>query len=528
MGCRRYANPRLKVMGCHRTSPNAPHGFSRGFAYLQQPTNLFVGHYEKSKPLIVMKKLLFGICLLFSAFQAKTQFCHPFESNQQYAGNRPPGCQLVGPIYQGSTIGFTAEVVTDEMFPCGTVENNQFISFVADSSMAQVTVLASSCRDAQGIEYTIFDSSFSVVSHCFSGGSFPGSILAINLTAGEIYFIMIDGYAGDECDILLTSAGVSIPTITNIQDSLKIIREHSIDPYCPNSQSCFSIKKVENATGYQWTIPNSVQLLSGGTNQDTFACVQFSETPFQVIGVVPIFDTVYGAAASFLIEVNERITRIDTLICPGGQVTSGDSVFLKGGNFEVIIQNINALDCDSTVLLDIKMPDTSTVEVEYFYDEFIEALTFSWEDRPLADYYELTLNGEKLPNQNYVGLLLQDAIPGEEIELEVHPVGVHGCEYGTGKLSFIVPDFVNSKEQFSNVDLKILPNPSNGIFEISSDKKVLKTVVFNSSGRKMKEEFSHRDAFGGTKIDLSAFEMGVYFFKILTEEGVILKKVLKI
>jgi hypothetical protein len=72
----------------------------------------------------------------------------------------------------------------------------------------------------------------------------------------------------------------------------------------------------------------------------------------------------------------------------------------------------------------------------------------------------------------------------------------------------------------SNVDLKIYPNPSNGIYQFELDKvemEGLEIIITDINGRNINSEFNLKN----NSIDLSNQPNGVYFVKILQSNAVI-------
>ncbi|MEZ4948698.1 MAG: hypothetical protein R2784_04820 [Saprospiraceae bacterium] len=116
------------------------------------------------------------------------------------ASDEPPGCVMCGPIYIGST-GPYSPGLPGPTFPCGSIENNFWLTIIAGSTNMSATILASNCQNGQGVQLLIYDQNLNPVSTCFSsnGNNVPGNVQASGLTPGELYWIMVDGFAGDIC-----------------------------------------------------------------------------------------------------------------------------------------------------------------------------------------------------------------------------------------------------------------------------------------------------------------------------------------
>ncbi|OFY09615.1 MAG: hypothetical protein A2W93_07165 [Bacteroidetes bacterium GWF2_43_63] len=125
-----------------------------------------------------------------------------------------PICNLNG--YCGSTSStYTADIPGNlgSIF-CGSIENNSWLSFVADATTATLNLFVSNCTNAWGIQMQIYSvtgcSTFTSVSNCYNPGTpVNGTVTATGLTIGQIYYVMIDGNAGDVCDYIISaSSGV--------------------------------------------------------------------------------------------------------------------------------------------------------------------------------------------------------------------------------------------------------------------------------------------------------------------------------
>ncbi|MBK9337635.1 MAG: SprB repeat-containing protein [Lewinellaceae bacterium] len=110
-------------------------------------------------------------------------------------------CSLNG--YTGSTAGYTGQ--TPPGF-CGTIENEQWIGFTAQTEVVTITGTPSNCQFGHGIQIALYTSRNTPAIRCANGisggGNTPVSIIA-NLIPGTTYFLLIDGYAGDQCNFNL-------------------------------------------------------------------------------------------------------------------------------------------------------------------------------------------------------------------------------------------------------------------------------------------------------------------------------------
>lgn len=121
-----------------------------------------------------------------------------------------PICNLNG--YCGNTgSSYTADhtELNNSIF-CGTIENNSWLAFVANSTTAELEIWVRNCTGIgtymlkHGIQIQIYDtdcSTFTSVSNCWSPNrQANGVVTATGLVIGHTYLIMIDGWGADDCE----------------------------------------------------------------------------------------------------------------------------------------------------------------------------------------------------------------------------------------------------------------------------------------------------------------------------------------
>ena len=145
--------------------------------------------------------------------------------------------------YCGNTGGFTPSPASIVDF-CAFIENNSWIAFIAAESSVEIGIVSSNCNSNMGVQARIFEtadcSNFSLVSNCWNPGMVTsGSLIADNLTPGETYYLMVDGWNGDICDYTLsiisgvetTSASTSDAIICLGQSATLSANVYGIGPY---------------------------------------------------------------------------------------------------------------------------------------------------------------------------------------------------------------------------------------------------------------------------------------------------------
>lgn len=160
-----------------------------------------------------------------------------------YTPDRP--CNMRGNAEQNNppTFTYTPGTNTGGIFgqagPWGTgspafdvqINNNSWIRFTASNTTAILNVAIGDCwignYPSGGIQMQIFEAAtsccnFTPVSN-FQEGSSNFTITANNLTIGNDYFLMIDGFAGDICNYTITAnSGVLFPDIVVPKPSICI------------------------------------------------------------------------------------------------------------------------------------------------------------------------------------------------------------------------------------------------------------------------------------------------------------------
>ncbi len=99
---------------------------------------------------------------------------------------------------------------------CGTIENNSWWSFVADTSVVHFFFNVYNCYHGNGIQAQVFSTTnctnFTAVSNCFNPTTqSSGTITASGLIVGQTYYLMVDGYAADDCDYVVSWDGGPLP-----------------------------------------------------------------------------------------------------------------------------------------------------------------------------------------------------------------------------------------------------------------------------------------------------------------------------
>lgn len=135
-----------------------------------------------------------------------------------------------------SLFGFLCPTGLNGAF-CGSIENNSFLSFVADATSISFDVWVYNSLYDDGIQIMIFqpngNCSGDVTTYYCNGQMSPSpnaqTVTANGLTIGQTYYIMIDGYAGDVCDYTFAATmGVNTGVSVDLDPSTPICIGESV------------------------------------------------------------------------------------------------------------------------------------------------------------------------------------------------------------------------------------------------------------------------------------------------------------
>lgn len=247
---------------------------------------------------------------------------------------------------------------------CGSVENNSWLTFVAFEETAIFQVYTGACMNNQGVQMQIYETTdcqnFTQVSNCSSYGMPEDFIVqADNLTIGESYYIMVDGFAGDVCDYMIYSQSGVLPV-------LSIVGEQEI---CLGNETVLQIEGVNDndSISVSWTSEPYDASLAGQENEDvifvtpevntTYTCsieISLYDAECPVYNVVEevdviVFDNENPPCNTFYVEYQGE----DTV------VTNGEEVEIEieyGNNHGVLTTDFDELD-----LLNIDLNNMSVI-----------------------------------------------------------------------------------------------------------------------------------------------------------------------
>jgi hypothetical protein len=139
---------------------------------------------------------------------------------------------------------------------CGTLENAQWLGFIANTTTATFTAIPSLCNGGNGVQIALYADCKSAPLACNIGKEFGGddpvSVTASNLNPGSNYYLLVDGYAGDFCNFSISIT----PNDAVYEPALGMVGEITgPQEACAGAVFQYSVVPVPGAGAYIWDGP---------------------------------------------------------------------------------------------------------------------------------------------------------------------------------------------------------------------------------------------------------------------------------
>jgi len=401
--------------------------------------------------------------------------------------DEPPGCLTCGSTFIGNTVGYTIDSVLFD-FPCGEIENSQWVSMVVNSGRKlEVAVGSTSCQNGKGLEAGIYDQDLNLVSNCGVTNT-PNNVLILvaeNLNSGE--------------------------EVMNL-DTLVVDETKT---YCFGDEICFSVDANVPATSFTWQSFEGLELTSGGEAQDTFICFNITS-----LGGIVVFASnacqgwvLFGANSDYI--DTEKLTFVDTVICSAECFYFRDSCYSEVGRHDIVVNDFMGSECNEMLIVNIE-------HIEVFPSPDVNCrftgndLFLEWSEPDGAEEYIISLNRDSITTTSENSILIENVQIAEPIIVKIQPTG--SCSYLPAEIN-CTDSPSSTKNDYSSSKISIFPNPSNGIINIKTDLKIEEVEVFDLNGSLLQKEKT-------ASFESKSRIPGIYFLKIKTSNGVALKRII--
>jgi hypothetical protein len=214
--------------------------------------------------------ILLSSFILFIHLSAQGSFCPPGQAG--FADCEQINCVICNLNgFTGSTLGYGADPDGDlGSFFCSTVQNVQYLPFIAGVANLSITVKVSNCTVNSGIDLGLMPTCDVPLNACQQGnGTNSTTIFASNLIVGTRYVLILDVDAGSACDFMITTnpANGTVPPGFIIPPVINMLGDFTV---CPNGTTTFHLSPSNYTADVVWTAPPGV-LINGQSSPVTLS-----------------------------------------------------------------------------------------------------------------------------------------------------------------------------------------------------------------------------------------------------------------
>jgi PKD-like domain len=162
----------------------------------------------------------------------------------------------------GTTAGYKGQNVNSGCM--GAFENESWLGLIANCNSITLIATPSNCKTGNGLQFGVYKDCSSAPIACnpgFAGGGLIPVIVTAATIPGQTYLLVIDGYAGDQCEFNVTVAPPQCAGAPLIMPTLPIQGPNQV---CPSSEQVYSVPAISGASSYVWNGPGG-SLINGQT-----------------------------------------------------------------------------------------------------------------------------------------------------------------------------------------------------------------------------------------------------------------------
>ncbi len=207
---------------------------------------------------------------------------------------------------------------------------------------------------------------------------------------------------------------------------------------------------------------------------------------------------------------------IEASICEKDYFPIGDSLYNETGRYVNAL--ISSEGCDSIVILKLEVEPMPTINLG--------------NDTTISTQETLILT----PNRYYPEIIWNDSVSQSYFVIDstmgigTFPITVmvtnnYGCtNYDTINVTIVTDSLNNNISDIQKSDIKVYPNPTNGLIYIDSNAIIDKVILYNESGIPLfKREPKHK-----TGLNISNYPCGIYYLLIIdSNNSSIVRKIIK-
>lgn len=307
--------------------------------------------------------LTFSVALRLSA---QCNLPEPPGTGAQACLDAPVFCATADLDGYCSTTGNTGAGTCPTSF-CGNCDNYHWIGFVAGSGSIALTITPSNCGGGTGLEAAIYEtdncSSFALVSNCESPGLVaPISLSASNLTLGQVYYLVIDGFQGDACDYAIDVTQGTVGAPPTVPGGIS-----GPTSVCPGASASYSVPPGAGIANYGWSLSPAIgTIVNDGDNAIT---VNFTASGVAQLCVTPSNSCSSGSpVCQMVISTPIPPTFQFITFCLGDTWSCGGQTYTQPGlqsfTYDSWLGCDSVVNCVATAIFPVVMPPVLAVICE--------------------------------------------------------------------------------------------------------------------------------------------------------------------
>lgn len=332
------------------------------------------------------------------------------------------------------------------------------------------------------IIYSQFNSIFGGISNNTIGGGFFSGSQYLELSCYETSSLV---------SAVVYSQDTSLTTFEVRDDNGNILKDTTIN-VIPGGHRIYFNYEMLAGTDYELGV--------NGTSDNLFRNDTGVTYPYNFASSAAITSSSAGGQYYYFfydVEITPNMTINTVRICDGESITINGNVYAATGVYTDIYSSFNG--CDSIVETNLTIDSAVTAQITQN-----------------GVNIEANVNGGTSP-YSYIwssGETSQSITPLANGSYWVTATDTNGCISDT---AFYMVTFIPSGvDDILNSDINIYPNPTDGLIHINSDLKIEKIELFSVEGKLLKTT---------TEVSILLDVQGIYFIKIITEQGNIMKRV---